>query len=187
MTQVAGNLFHQSSLSTTMALCLRSGKGFTRAEVLVHQKALYAGTANITGFPALPPELLLEITSHFPAVPLPMGDRDWHSVYPASYLEKPRILRALSQMCRSLRSIFLPYIWQTIEVCASQRITETMITTGLYKYTYRFGREIIKKELATELITQLEIVTIRDPTLAKYVKYGLFLSSTVICLKPCRM
>jgi len=154
-----------------MAPRLRSGKGFTRDEILAHQKALRAGTANTTGFPALPTELLLEIVSHFPAIPLPMGRRDRASVYPASFLEKPRILRALSQMCRSLRSIFLPYVWQKIEVCANPRIPENISATS----ARRFHRPLVSKELATELITQLEIVTIRDPTLAQYIKYGYLL------------
>lgn len=151
-----------------MAPRLRSGKGFTREEVIAHQGALRAGTANTKGFQALPTELLLEIISHFPAIPLPMRPQDRCSVYPASYLEKPRILRALSQMCRSLRSVFLPYVWQRIEVFANHSDRSPAVVGR------RVKRSRVNKELATELITQLEIVTIRDPTLAQYVKYGYF-------------
>jgi hypothetical protein len=151
-----------------MAVRLRSGKGFTRDEILVHQEAIRSGTANSTGLPALPTELLLEIMSHFPAVLLPLGEHDKCMIYSAPYLEKPRVLRVLSQMCRSLRSIFLPYVWQAIEVCASHRISEG-------RAPHRLERSRVSKELATELITQLEIVTIRDPTLAQYVKYGYIL------------
>jgi F-box-like len=158
-----------------MAPQLRSGKGFTRDEIIGHEEAIRLGTANTTGLPALPTELLFEIISHFPAVPLPMGKGDHCTVYPASYLEKPRILRALSQMCRSLRSVFLPYVWQKIEVCANSRMPEY---SSVVK---RRQRPLVSKELATELITQLEIVTIRDPTLAQHVKYGYFLHPYAVC------
>ena len=149
-----------------MALRLRSGKGFTVNEMLVHQQALRAGIANTTGLPALPTELLFEIISHFPAVPLPMGKHDRVGVYPASYLEQPRILRAFSQMCRSLRSIFLPYVWQKIEVCANPGVHDGMSVMAARKHE----RNLVNKKLATELISQLEIVTIRDPTLAQHVQ-----------------
>jgi hypothetical protein len=73
-------------------------------------------------------------------------------------------------MCRSLRSIFLPYVWQRIEVCANPRIPDKTSVAD----ARRLQRKLVTKELATELITQLEIVTIRDPTLAQYVRYVCF-------------
>jgi hypothetical protein len=150
-----------------MAPSLRSGKGSTRAEVLAHKNALRAGIANTTGFPALPTELLLEITSYLKSVPVPMCCHHPRHVlvYPASYLEKHQILRAFSQMCRSLRSTFLPHVWRTIEVCASAKLDKKATSMRVLRK--------VNKELATELVRQLEIVTIRDPTLARYVRYAL--------------
>jgi hypothetical protein len=153
-----------------MAPRLRSGKGLTRDEIDEILEAIRSGTANSTGFPALPTELLLEIVSHFPAVPIPSDDGRY-IIYPAPYLEKKRILRALSQMCRSLRSVFLPYVWQRIEVCASHMLSYEYRIGPLWPDKRRLGR-LMAQELATELIAQLEIVTIRDPALAQHVKYS---------------
>ena len=150
-----------------MAPQLRSSKGLTKAQLQAHKEALRAGVANTSGLPALPVELLFEILSQLPTVPVPMV-RDYRmSIYPACYLEKPQTLRALSQTCRSLRSIFLPHVWQSIEVCASSILTEEVVLSSISK----LRRNQVEAELATELVRQLEIVTIRDPTLAEYVKY----------------
>jgi len=149
-----------------MTLCLRSGQGFTINEVRQHQKALLAGTANTTGLPALPTELLFEIISHFPSVPVTF---DHHpnlphnaAIYPASYLEKHRILCALSQMCQSLRRSLLPYVWKKIEVCASNYLDEELAMSKPFSMN-------LAKALAKELVRQLEIVTIREWPFASHV------------------
>jgi hypothetical protein len=147
-------------------LLLRSGKGLTLGEVQSHREALRTGIANTSGLPALPTELLFEIISHFPTVPLPIGSHELHKVYPAQFLERHRILRVLSQMCRSLRSIFLPYVWEKIEVWASSRLPYDAPSAA----ARRSHGKLVNKELATELVSQLEIVTVRDPTLAQRVK-----------------
>ena len=166
-----------------MSRRLRSGKGLTQNEVLAHREALRAGTANTSGLPALPPELLFEIISHFPTVPLPLGghDHDRRTAYPAPYLERHRTLRVLSQMCRSFRRIFLPYVWEKIEVWATSRVPHHRDVPDTAA-ARRSRKKLVNKELATELVTQLEIVTIRDPTLAQRVKYVFsFHSQSDIC------
>ncbi|GLB36777.1 hypothetical protein LshimejAT787_0310640 [Lyophyllum shimeji] len=96
---------------------------------------------NTTGFSVLPAELLLEIISHIPCLPIPALPKDLES----TYADRAK----LSQMCRSLRRAFLPVVWERIET---------------------LRRNASAKSLATELIRQLEIVTVRDPSLAAYVK-----------------
>ncbi|EDR08204.1 uncharacterized protein LACBIDRAFT_297615 [Laccaria bicolor S238N-H82] len=119
-----------------------------------------AGPVNTRGFPSLPVELLLEVTSHLLRGPIPSYTE---SVYRARYLAHHDTLRSLSQTCRSLRSIFLPHVWRRIEVCASKRLDDRPESN-------RKASKRISKEMATELVRQLEIVTIRDPTLAQYVQ-----------------
>ena len=141
-----------------MPLRTRSG----RSEKLADERLMLAGPVNIRGFPSLPVELLLEVTSHLVRVPIPSYKL---SLYPARYLAHHNTLRSLSQTCRSLRSIFLPHVWRRIEVRASKWIDNEGNS----------GRKILKtiyKDIATELVRQLEIVTIRDPTLAQYVQYA---------------
>ncbi|RDB23833.1 hypothetical protein Hypma_008941 [Hypsizygus marmoreus] len=134
----------------------------THREIRVthHQAPVAPVAPNTKGLPALPTELLLEIVSYFPSIPIPTSDL---TVCSQSQLERINILQALSQMCRSLRSVFLPLTWQRIEVYAASH------TVFLARISRR-GDSRRKKELATELVRQLEIVTIRDPTLAAYVK-----------------
>lgn len=67
-------------------------------------------------------------------------------------------LIALSQTCRNLRLFFLPYIWRQIEVFTGMRASTGEVLNS-------------EEQLALELVRQLEIVTIRDPDLARYVKY----------------
>ena len=133
-----------------------------RSEKLADERLMLAGPVNIRGFPSLPVELLLEVTSHLVRVPIPSYKL---SLYPARYLAHHNTLRSLSQTCRSLHSIFLPHVWRRIEVRASKWIDNEGNS----------GRKILKtiyKDIATELVRQLEIVTIRDPTLAQYVQYA---------------
>ncbi|KAF8816673.1 hypothetical protein BYT27DRAFT_7127516 [Phlegmacium glaucopus] len=98
---------------------------------------------NTKGLPILPDELYLEILSYYPVSQFRQDPN--HSV-------RRQVLFALSQTSTNLRRFFLCYLWERIEVSRS-------------------GHAPIKnRPLALELVRQLEIVTIRDPTLAKYVK-----------------
>lgn len=68
----------------------------------------------------LPIELWFEILSHFPAVKVPAivrNDLNQPGLR-STYLERPRVLRALSQLNQAMRSTFLPILWERLEACA---------------------------------------------------------------------
>ena len=130
---------------------------------------------NTRGLPALADEIYLEIISHIPSVPIPTTEDS------PLYAEIRRYMRetffSLSQTCRSLRRVFLRYVWQRIEVRKG-------IKTGENKDLKTSSRGQ-NKASAVELVRQLEIVTIRNPHLAQYVKSVsllLFDSRLCICL-----
>jgi len=137
-----------------------------RVEMLAREKFLASGqTFNTTGFAALPDELYLEIISHFPAYPIPFGNR---SVNIKAVQDRHVTLLALSQTCRSLRPAFLRYLWQRIEVYDGME-------TGKGQLYRRHGRTPTDKRYAEELVRQLEVVTVREPSLARHVKSVNFL------------
>jgi len=108
---------------------------------------------NTSGLAILPDELLLEVLSYYPDSKLEVGqysrkDADAH------FSRRERLI-ALSETCRNLRRFLRPYVWCRIEVLDRMTAEETLKTN---------------QQLALELIRQLEIVTIRDPSLAEYVK-----------------
>lgn len=124
------------------------------------QAVVVAGPVNTTGLASLPTELHLEVIRYLPDIdeymPFPEG-----AVFSKKYLERSATLFALSQTCRSLRSVFLPLTWQRLDVYACQRALDDLSNLRRIRW---------QRELATELVRQCEIVTIRDPTLAQYVK-----------------
>jgi len=103
---------------------------------------------NTKGLPILPDELYLEIISYYPVTPIP--DSQCPNITEQNI--RRQVLSALSQTSLNLRRFFLCYLWQRIEVCRPRNVS------------------MKSRTLALELIRQLEIVTIRDPTLAKYVQ-----------------
>jgi hypothetical protein len=116
---------------------------------------------NTRGFAALPDELYLEIVSHIPSVPIPTSHGE---SYPEIRRSRHETLLSLTQTSRSLRRFFWRYLWQYIEVREGMKI-------GKKDDTLKDARTCASyKKYATELVRQLEIVTIRNPQLAQYVK-----------------
>ncbi|KAI5890194.1 uncharacterized protein SCHCODRAFT_02600850 [Schizophyllum commune H4-8] len=106
----------------------------------------------------LPTELLMIIISHYPRLPINIGG--CLPTQAQEYLVRHRTIYALSQTSSRLRSVFLPLVWQSVEVfCPMVRVEDGKMEGARWK-----------KEMATELVRQLETVTIRDPTLAEYVQ-----------------
>ena len=112
---------------------------------------------NTTGLAILPDELLLEILSYYSESESDPKEEYTKEEADAHFARRERLI-ALSQSCRNLRRFLRPYVWRRIEVFTGMRVsTEEVLDTP--------------EKLALELIRQLEIVTIRDPELADYVKY----------------
>jgi len=111
--------------------------------------------------PTLADELLMEIMSYFPSFTPPTHKRR-HEESIKVHNSRREILHSLSQTCCNLRRFFLPYAWEYIEV---------------YPGLYLGGATLpvphstsMEREMAMELVRQLEIVTIRIPSLAKHVR-----------------
>lgn len=115
------------------------------------------GPENTTGLPMFPAELLLEILSYCESDPDPALDEEYNKKDADAHFANRERLMALSQTCRNLRLFFLPYLWNRIEVFSGMRAPTGEVLNS-------------DEQLAFELVRQLEIVTIRDPDLARYVK-----------------
>ena len=117
---------------------------------------------NTRGFAALADEIYLEIVSHIPSVPIPTSIN--LKSYPEIRRSRHETFLSLTQTSRSLRRFFWRYLWQLIEVREGMKI-------GDKDDTLKDSRtRTSHKKYATELVRQLEIVTIRNPQLAQYVK-----------------
>ncbi|KDR79821.1 hypothetical protein GALMADRAFT_153580 [Galerina marginata CBS 339.88] len=125
---------------------------------------------NTNGFPMLPDELLLEIMSFYPPKSdlLSMEPNDYRALAQdaSEYAVKRDTLIALAQTCRNLRRFCRPYIWSRIEVCHGIRVGEAVLGV----WTKGSTTASIDRMFNAELVRQLEIVTVRDPSLAKYIK-----------------
>ena len=118
---------------------------------------------NTSGLAVLPDELLLEIVSHLPSLPAPSEGPN----NAMAYVQQRDVFLALSMSCQHLRRFFRPYVWRRLEVSSGMRIGETIL-----RHHFLSGRKGAVA-YATEIIRQLEIVTIRDPSLAEFVQYVL--------------
>ena len=119
---------------------------------------------NTSGLAVLPDELLLEILSYLPSLP---ALSESHSPNDATaYVQQRDFFLALSISCQHLRRFFRPYVWRRLEVTSGMRIGETVLRPR--------GGKKGEVAYATELIRLLEIVTIRDPSLAEFVQYVFF-------------
>ena len=155
-----------------MASRKRRGVNRVNGSIAVPPTSTYA--VNTRGFAALPDEMHLEIVSHIPSVPIPTSTH--LESYPEIRRSRRETFLSLSQTSRSLRRFFLRYLWQRIEVREGMKIedrrniwkgTRTRTRSAyLACSTYAPGQI----EYTIELVRQLEIVTIRNPQLAQYVK-----------------
>jgi len=119
---------------------------------------------NTSGLAVLPDELLLEIVAYLPSPPAPSERHTFEDA--TAYMEQHDIFLALSITCQRLRRFFRPYLWRRLEVTSGMCIGETILHP-------RSGGKEGAVAHATELVRLLEIVTIRDPSLAEYVQYVL--------------
>ncbi|CAA7267739.1 unnamed protein product [Cyclocybe aegerita] len=114
---------------------------------------------NSSGLAIFPDELLLEIMSYYPALPLPSAGISSNDIDLS--VARRELLLALSGTCSNLRRFFRPYAWQRIEVCRDMTVNGCIL---------RGGGVSENKEINLELVRPLEIVTIRDPSLAEFVQ-----------------
>ncbi|KAJ7481929.1 hypothetical protein FB451DRAFT_1237576 [Mycena latifolia] len=103
-------------------------------------------------------------TNNLSLLPVPVASPYNCHILPSKYLDRPIALRALSETCRRLRHIFLAKAWERVEVCATSKIAE------VHERRSRRVDDQIARELATELVRQVEIITIRNPSLGQHVK-----------------
>ena len=130
---------------------------------------------NTRGFAALADEIYLEIVSYIPSVPIPTSIRsELYDSYREIRRSRHETLLSLSQTSRSLRRVFWRYLWQRIEVREGMKIGNTDDTLKSRPFRNVLEDPTRHKTYATELVRQLEIVTIRNPQLAQYVKSVLF-------------
>ena len=127
----------------------------------------FTHVVNSPGFTTLADEIYLEIVSHIPSVPIPTPKSIYLKSYPEIRRSRHETFLSLSQTSRSLHRFFWRYLWQRIEV------REGMKFEGKDGTLQNSDIRTSCKNYAIELVRQLEVVTIRNPQLAQYVKWVL--------------
>nr|GAT51681.1 predicted protein [Mycena chlorophos] len=117
-----------------------------------------AQATNETGLAALPAELLLEISLWFRPSSTRTGSSEFVS---PSELQTIRAFRALSQTSQRLRLFFLPFAWERVLVCPESNSADSESSPKEIRLS--------QKQLATELVAQLETVVIRTDILSDFV------------------
>ncbi|KAK0458148.1 uncharacterized protein EV420DRAFT_1270656, partial [Desarmillaria tabescens] len=115
---------------------------------------------NATGLACLPTELLLEIISRFPSPPLKASMFYCLTVGGKELTERSAALVSLSQTCKAYRQIFLPMVWEKLEAfqCTDPNIE---VRPELPEW---------QQNVTSEIVRQLQTVTIKDPALADHVQ-----------------
>ena len=80
-----------------------------------------AFSVNSRGLAALPIELLHNVLSYMQEPPIPHRG-EW--AVASFYRERRDTLLALCQLCRSLRFVLLPLLWERLEACAEPARTD---------------------------------------------------------------
>lgn len=120
----------------------------------------------------LPTELILHVVNSIPSVPIPYISQ---SYYQEKHISRSNTLLSFSQTCRYLREIVFPLVWVTLEVCnfpalptddTGNRLPYGMARSGANLQQFKQW----ESEISRQLMRQLEIVTIRDPSRACIVK-----------------
>ena len=163
-----------------MAPRKRRGVGVVKGSITLPPSSSHA--VNTRGFAALADEIYLEIVSHIPSVPIPTSEL----IHLESYSDIRRVRHetflSLTQTSRSLRRFFWRFLWQYIQVREGMKIGDKSGISNGTRTRTRTRTEYLgipsdetgHKNYAIELVRQLEIVTIRNPLLAQYVKWVMF-------------
>ncbi|KAF4623882.1 hypothetical protein D9613_001451 [Agrocybe pediades] len=152
----------------------RSGRRFHSTLHSNNNAAFDSGNGSILN---LPEEIYLEIASHIPATPVPTDKLDCNANLLKACAARHVTLAALSQTSRALRRIFLRFLWERIEVLEGMPTENGELplldipalkagANSRARIRYKVG----SKNYATELVRQLEIVTVRQPELAQLVR-----------------
>ena len=148
----------------------RKRRGVNHAKGSITPLPTSTHVVNTRGFAALADEIYLEIASHIPSVPIPTAIQSKSESYPEIRRSRHETLLSLTQTSRTLRRFFWRYLWQRIEVREGMKIEDKNKTRNGTAYLENLADATGHKKYAIELVRQLEIVTVRNPQLAQYVK-----------------
>ena len=102
-----------------------------------------ADTSNLDrGLLSLPVELTTEILDYFPAIGPYTSATYYYHVLPELYLARIDILRALSQLCIDYRRVFLPLLWDSLNVCFTIRRNSPVWSGAFYQHV---GEALVRK------------------------------------------
>ena len=94
------------------------------------------------GLLSLPVELTTEILDYFPSIGPHTELHFYDHVLPEFYLVRQDILRALSQVCIDYRRVFLPLLWDSLDVCFELRRDNPGWSNAFY---WRVGEALVRK------------------------------------------
>ena len=86
------------------------------------------------GLLSFPVELSTEILDYFPAMGPFTEPHFHHQILPDIYLARIDILRALSQVCIDYRRVFLPLLWESLNVCFMRKNSPFEPPGAFYKH-----------------------------------------------------
>ena len=93
------------------------------------------------GLLSLPVELSTEILDYFPAIKSYTAFNHYEHLLPEIYLVRIDMLRALSQVCIDYRRVFLPLLWESLNVCFMRK-DSPQSKRAFYKHV---GEALVRK------------------------------------------